>query len=65
VVRFNIKDSGEISGLKIIQPSGNPSFDESVLRAVRKSNPLPPPPEALRKEFSEVELTFRPEDLGS
>lgn len=65
VVRFNIKDNGEISGLKIIQPSGNPSFDESVLRAVRKSNPLPPPPEALRKEFSEVELTFRPEDLGS
>ena len=65
VVRFNVKDNGEVAGLKIIQPSGNPSFDESVLRAVRKSSPLPTPPEALRREFSEVELAFRPEDLGS
>ncbi|HWP24536.1 MAG TPA: cell envelope integrity protein TolA [Candidatus Binatia bacterium] len=65
VVRFNIRDNGEISGLKIIQPSGNPSFDESVVRAVRKSSPLPTPPEAVRKEFADVELTFRPEDLGS
>ncbi|GEM_PF-549582 len=65
VVHFNIKDSGEISGLKITQPSGNPSFDESVLRAVRKSNPLPALPEAVRKDFGEVEIAFRPEDLGS
>jgi colicin import membrane protein len=65
VVHFKVKDSGEISGLKIIQPSGNPSFDESVLRAVRKSSPLPTPPEGLRSEFSEVELAFRPEDLGT
>jgi colicin import membrane protein len=65
VVQFNIKDNGEIMGLKIVQPSGNPSFDESVLRALRKSSPLPAPPEAVRQAFSSVELTFRPEDLGS
>ncbi|HXG51939.1 MAG TPA: cell envelope integrity protein TolA [candidate division Zixibacteria bacterium] len=64
VVRFNIKETGEISGLKIVQASGDPSFDQSVLRAVRKSNPLPSPPESLRKDFSDVELTFRPKDLG-
>ncbi|MGE5303115.1 MAG: cell envelope integrity protein TolA, partial [Alphaproteobacteria bacterium] len=65
VVRFNIKDSGEIAGLKIVQPSGDRSYDESVLRAVRKSSPLPVPPESVRKDFAEVEISFRPKDLGA
>jgi colicin import membrane protein len=64
-VHFNIKDNGEIVGLKVVQPSGNASYDDSVLRAVRKSSPLPPPPETVRKDGSDVELTFRPEDLGA
>jgi colicin import membrane protein len=65
VVHFSIKETGEISGLKIVQPSGDPSYDESVLRAVKKSSPLPAPPESYRKDFAEVELTFRPKDLGA
>ena len=65
VVRFSIKDNGDISGLKVVQPSGDPSYDESVLRAVKKSSPLPAPPESYRKDFAEVELTFRPRDLGA
>ncbi len=65
VVHFNIKDNGEIAGLKIVQPSGDPSYDDSVLRAVRKSSPLPPPPETVRQDFAEVELSFRPKDLGA
>jgi colicin import membrane protein len=64
-VRYNIKDNGEIVGLKIVQPSGDPAYDDSVVRAVRKSSPLPPIPEGLAKEFAEVEYTFRPEDLGA
>lgn len=65
VVHFSVKDSGEIVGLKIVQPSGDPSYDESVLRAVKKSSPLSPPPENYRKDFADVELTFRPRDLGA
>ena len=65
VVHFSIKENGEISGLKIVQPSGDRSYDESVLRAVKKSSPLPPPPESSRKDFADVELTFRPKDLGA
>lgn len=65
VVHFGIKDTGEIVGLKIVQPSGDPSYDESVLRAVKKSSPLPAPPESYRKDFADVELTFRPRDLGA
>jgi TonB family protein len=65
VVHFSIKENGEISGLKVVQSSGDQSYDESVLRAVKKSSPLPPPPESSRKDFADVELTFRPKDLGA
>ena len=65
VVHFGIKENGEIVGLKIVQPSGDPSYDESVLRAVKKSSPLGAPPESYRKDFADVELTFRPRDLGA
>jgi colicin import membrane protein len=65
VVHFGIKENGEIVGLKIVQPSGDPSYDESVLRAVKKSSPLPAPPESYRKDFADVELTVRPKDLGA
>ena len=65
VVHFGIKENGEVVGLKIVQPSGDPSYDESVLRAVKKSSPLPAPPESYRKDFADVELTFRPRDLGA
>jgi colicin import membrane protein len=64
-VRWSVQDNGEIVGLKIVQPSGDPAYDDSVVRAVRKSSPLPPVPEGLAKDFAEVEYTFRPEDLGA
>jgi colicin import membrane protein len=65
VVHFGIRENGEIVGLKIVQPSGDATYDESVLRAVKKSSPLPVPPDAYRKDFADVELTFRPRDLGA
>ena len=65
VVSFAVRDNGEIGSLKIITPSGDPSFDESVLRALKKSSPLPPPPSEYRRDFSNVEVTFRPQDLGA
>lgn len=60
LVRFGIKDNGEIIGIKIAEPSGDPAFDESILRALRKSSPLPSPPESYRKDFSQVEMNFQP-----
>jgi len=65
VVQFGIRENGDIVGLKIVAPSGDPSYDESVLRALKKSSPLPAPPESYRKDFADVELTFRPRDLGA
>lgn len=63
-VRFGIRENGEIVGLRILQASGDPSYDDSVVRAVRKASPLPGPPESYRRDFMDVELTFRPKDLG-
>jgi len=63
-VRFGIQETGEIVGLRLLRASGDPSYDDSVVRAVKRSSPLPPPPESYRKDFMDVELTFRPKDLG-
>ena len=60
LVRFGIKENGEIVGMKISEPSGDQAFDESILRALRKSSPLPAPPESYRKDFSQVEMNFQP-----
>jgi len=62
-VRFSILESGEITDIKLVERSGDPGYDASVERAVRRASPLGPPPEAYRKEFADVELTFRPADL--
>ena len=63
-VHFGIRDNGEIVGVKVVQGSGDPSYDDSVFRAIHRASPLPPPPENYRKDFMDVELTFRPKDLG-
>ena len=63
-VRFGITESGEIVGLRLVRASGDQSFDSSVFRAIKSASPLPPPPESYRKDFSYVELTFQPKDLG-
>jgi colicin import membrane protein len=63
-VRFSIQENGEIVGLKLVRGSGDSSYDDSVIRALRKANPLPPPPESHREEFTDVELAFTPKELG-
>lgn len=62
-VRFGILENGKVIGLRVVEGSGDPSYDDSVLRAMRKAAPLPPPPDDYRKDFMSVELTFRPKDL--
>ncbi len=63
-VHFGITESGEVVGLRLVRASGDQSFDSSVFRAIKSASPLPPPPESYRKDFSDVELTFQPKDLG-
>ena len=65
VVQFGIKENGEIIGLRVTQRSGDPTYDESVIRAIKRSSPVSSPPEAHRKEFADVEMTFKPSDFGA
>ena len=54
VVFATIMKNGTIK-IDAVRPSGNPAYDESVMRALKKAIPLPPPPYE-----REVELRFRP-----
>jgi len=63
-VRFSILETGEVADLQLVERSGDTGYDASVVRAVKRASPLGPPPEAYRRDFADVELTFRPADLG-
>jgi colicin import membrane protein len=63
VVTFGITETGEIVNFQVEKPSGDPSYDASIERAVKAVSPLPAPPEAYRNEFSQYELTFNAEFL--
>lgn len=63
VIQFNLTPVGEIHNVRTIESSGDPRYDASCERAVRASSPLEPPPEKYRKEFSLVQMTFKPGDL--
>ena len=43
VVEVRLTPDGEVSGLKVVTPSGQRFYDDSVLRAVRKAVPIPLP----------------------
>ena len=62
-VSFSILPSGEITNIRLVERSGDQTYDASVERAVKGAGPLPPPPEAYRSDFADVELKFRPADL--
>ncbi len=62
-VGFGVGVDGEIFGVRLLKVSGDASYDESVVRAVRRASPLPPPPANHARNFAEVEVTFRPHDL--
>lgn len=52
--------SGAVVGTpRIVERSGNPWFDEGVVRGIEKSSPLPPPPRA-----GEWDFVFLPEDAS-
>jgi colicin import membrane protein len=63
-VRFQIAPNGDVSGVRLEQPSGDGVFDGSALRAVQRANPLPPPPARYVNEFREFVIEFHSEEGG-
>ena len=63
VVVVMVRRDGTILKSEMKKGSSDPIFDESVLRAVKRSDPLPPFPEGYRKSYDEIEIKFNLEDL--
>jgi colicin import membrane protein len=60
---FKVFPNGEISDIFFTERSGNHYLDDSALKAVEKSNPLPPYPVGLVRPYVEVGLRFSPQGV--
>ena len=63
VIELTVKNNGTILKTRMTQRSGNERFDQSVLKAIKRSDPLPPFPEGYRKTHEEIEINFNLSDL--
>jgi TonB family protein len=52
-VTFGINPDGSLNSIHVTTSSREPSFDDSVVRAIRRAAPFPPPPEKYRTQFAE------------
>lgn len=56
-----LRASGHVVSVKVVESSGNASFDRSVETAVRKASPLPVPTDSvIFKQFELMRLRFEP-----
>ncbi len=52
VIEVELDSGGDVRGEpEIVRRSGNPWYDDGVVRSIRKASPLPAPPEAGRWTF--------------
>jgi colicin import membrane protein len=63
IVLLEVRDDGTVMECQFRQRSGDNIFDQSVLKAIEKSDPLPPLPEGYPKTHEEIEINFNLEDL--
>ncbi len=60
VVSVKIRKDGRIADLTIEQRSGNMAYDESISRALRSIDALPPFPPSINTDYLEVGFNFHP-----
>ena len=63
IVIVTAKRDGTVTKSIMKTRSSSHIFDESVLKAIEKSNPLPPFPEGIKKSYEEIEINFNIDDL--
>lgn len=61
-VVFYMEADGRIFGVELVQSSGVAEFDASVLRALAKANPAPPPPPKVYQFYRKVNMHFDPRE---
>jgi colicin import membrane protein len=65
-VNFSIGPDGKLTGIEVARSSNNASFDQSVLRAIRRAAPFPAPPERYRDQFAQgIQAVFKLGELKS
>lgn len=57
-VSFKIEPDGTVQEIELSTSSGDVAFDQSVLRAVRKAAPFPPPPVSYAEEFAAQKIVM-------
>jgi colicin import membrane protein len=63
IVLLKVKEDGTIMESTFKKRSADVIFDQSVEKAIEKSDPLPPFPEGYRKSYEEFEINFNLKDL--
>jgi protein TonB len=58
IVSFVILRDGTVRNVQTVQSSGNPTIDDTALRAVYNSNPLPPLPPQVAESSISAQFTF-------
>lgn len=63
-IRVRLLPTGEVQSVQLTRSSGNPAYDDAVLRAIEKSSPLPLPDDRDARAAFVPELSFvhRPKD---
>jgi colicin import membrane protein len=64
-VVVTIRANGSIAGTVIEKKSGDPFYDQYVMKTVEKAAPLPAIPKMLKMSSVEVGLVFKPGDLST
>lgn len=52
-VTFGINPDGSLNSIRVTESSRDPSFDDSVVRAIRRAAPFPPTPDKYRTQFAD------------
>lgn len=58
--RLSVLPSGDIARITLLRSSGNPAYDQAVLRGIEKSSPLPLPAErAAMERFRDLQIKHK------
>ena len=63
IIDVKISRSGALENMGFEKRSGNRYFDDSALRAVKKSSPFPPLPYWIMDKSIEIGIRFHSEEL--
>jgi colicin import membrane protein len=63
IVVVMVRKNGTIIKTQVKKKSSSAIFDQSVLKAIERSDPLPPFPEGYKRSYDEIEINFNLKDL--